>query len=209
MWTFTGALDWGYLSPEKETPTAHEFWCRVRLAMKCRWFCWWNIWIESSFAPGVLVTGNPGNTGAKHLHPPAVPLFGVSKFCCSLQQEVGFLIPTDYMALFEVMCYFPNGKYTGNMESMGIHSFFEGDLKQNPRFLQYMMLLFLLPKNHKTSDGAPPTTGPIVSPISPPSLAWFWCAGGARWVWSNVLRHQMNYPLVNIQKRWKITIFDR
>jgi hypothetical protein len=24
-----------------------------------------------------------------------------------------------------------------------------------------------------------------------------------------VLRHQMNYPLVNIQKRWKITIFDR
>ena len=146
MWTFTGALDWGYLSPEKETPTAHEFWCRVRLAMKCRWFCWWNIWIESSFAPGVLVTGNPGNTGAKHLHPPAVPLFGVSKFCCSLQQEVGFLIPTDYMALFEVMCYFPNGKYTGNMESMGIHSFFEGDLKQNPRFLQYMMLLFFAPK---------------------------------------------------------------
>ena len=76
-----------------------------------------------------------------------------------------------------------------------------------------MMLLFLLPKNHKTSDGAPPTTGPIVSPISPPSLAWFWCAkgsgkgsgrwqwrwnpakleAGAHWVWSNVSRHQMNY----------------
>lgn len=59
-------------------------------------------------------------------HPLAVPEFGVSKFCGSLQQEVRFLIPTGYMALFEVMCYFPNGKYTGNMESMGIHSFFEG-----------------------------------------------------------------------------------
>ena len=101
LWTFTGGLDWGYLKPEKEHTNSTWILMQGKTGgMKCRWFSWWK----------------SGDTGAKQqsIRRPCHSLVFQSLVVLS-SKKWGFLIPTYFVSLFEVMCYFPIGKYIRNI----------------------------------------------------------------------------------------------